>query len=142
MPHEPVPPVLRLGLRHVFLALIGVGAVAVACLPSVAQQKPETTAGPTAVHIAASEFKFQSDTPTVAAGQPVTMSFENTGTIQHNLDFQATGTHLVADPGQIVTSTVTFPSSGDITYVCSAPGAVACAPGTSSASRRCALSWA
>jgi nitrite reductase (NO-forming) len=120
--HEAPPRFFqRLGFRHVLLAMIGVGAVAIACIPSVTQQR-QAVAAPTALHVTASEFKFLANTPKVAEGEPVTITFENKGTIEHNLDFQATGTHLVAAPGQSVTATVTFPSSADVMYVCSVPG--------------------
>ena len=104
-----------------FLALIGIGAVAIACVPSAAQQR-QAAAPPTALRVTASEFKFQANTPNVATGQPVTITFENKGTIEHNLDLAATGTHLVAAPGQTVTTVVTFPAAADLTYVCTVPG--------------------
>jgi nitrite reductase (NO-forming) len=111
-----------LGLRHILVALIGIGAVAIACIPSAAQQRQIASGAPTVLHVTASEFKFQADTQKVAAGAPVTIIFENKGAIEHNLDLHATGTHLVAAPGQTMTATVTFPASADLTYLGTVPG--------------------
>jgi nitrite reductase (NO-forming) len=120
--HESPPRFFRrLELRHVFLTLIGVGAVAIACIPTTIQQK-QAAAAPIALHVTATEFKFQANTPNVAASQPVIITFENRGTIEHNLDLQATGTHLVAASGQTVSASVTFASSADLTYICTVPG--------------------
>ena len=77
---------------------------------------------PTQLLVTATEFKFQSSTPRVAIGQPVTITFENRGTIEHNWHLPATGTHLIAEPGQTVSATVVFPTAGDFTFVCSVPG--------------------
>lgn len=121
VPIEPASQRLRLTVRHALLALVGVAAVAAACVPSVAQQR-QASAAPTALRVTASEFKFQASSARVATGQPVTITLENKGTIEHNLDLAATGTHLVAGPGQTVTATVTFPTSGELTYICTVPG--------------------
>src|SRR5438067_10976302 len=69
-----------------------------------------------------SEFKFQVSTGSVPVGQSVTISFTNHGTIQHNLTSDATGVHLVAQPGQTVSTTVVFPAPGDFDFVCTIAG--------------------
>jgi nitrite reductase (NO-forming) len=102
----------------VALVLLALGAAAVACVPSaVTQQRMPTT-----LHITATDFKFQANTPRVAVGEPVTIAFENRGTIQHNLHLEAIGTHLVADPGQTVTAVVVFPNAGNFSFVCTVAG--------------------
>ena len=52
----------------------------------------------------------------------MTITFENEGTLEHNLHLEATGTHLVAPAGQTVTATVVFPSAADLSFVCTVPG--------------------
>ncbi|HEY1296166.1 MAG TPA: copper-containing nitrite reductase [Chloroflexota bacterium] len=75
MSHEPVPPLLRLGWRHVFLALIGVGAVAIACIPSAARDRQAvatpTTQAPAALGATpeAALLPLPPDTPRVPQGQ-------------------------------------------------------------------------
>jgi plastocyanin len=108
----------RVWARRGAVLLVGVGAIGVACAPSRIAQPP----GATQLRISASEFKFQASTPRVAIGQPVTITFENRGAIEHHVHLVATGTHLSAAPGQTVSATVVFPTAGDFDFVCIIPG--------------------
>jgi nitrite reductase (NO-forming) len=104
--------------RWLALVLVAVGAVVVACVPSAVTQQRL----PTNFRVTATDFKFQATSPHVPVGEPVTIVFENRGTIQHNLHLEASGTHLVADPGQTVSAVVVFPTSGNFGFVCTVPG--------------------
>ena len=93
------------------------------------------------------EFTFDPDTITVKAGETVTVTFENNGTVEHNLNFmkpdaeldhlleeieEGAGEHideeLLTDmhnmePSHSETVTFTAPSEpGEYSYICTNPG--------------------
>ncbi len=93
------------------------------------------------------EFGFDPDTITVKAGETVTVTFENSGTVEHNLNFLKPGAeldHLLEEidegagehideelltdmhsiePGHSETVTFVAPSeAGEYNFICTTPG--------------------
>lgn len=93
------------------------------------------------------EFGFEPDTITVKAGETVTVTFENSGTVEHNLNFlkpdaefdhlleeikEGAGEHIVEElltdmhdiePGHTETVTFVAPSeAGEYKFICTTPG--------------------
>jgi nitrite reductase (NO-forming) len=93
-------------------------AVGVACVPSRLAQSDTNLQ----LQVTGSEFKFQMSNQRVPVGQKVTISFTNHGTIEHNFTSDIAGVHLVAQPGQTVSTTTSFSSAGDVYFVCTIPG--------------------
>src|SRR5438105_2197015 len=92
---------LRWLARTTLVGLVGAMAVAVACVPSRLAQSGTNPQ----LQVTGSEFKFQVSNQSVPVGQKVTISFTNHGTIEHNFTSDAAGVHLVAQPGQTVSTT-------------------------------------
>jgi nitrite reductase (NO-forming) len=103
----------------------GAGGVSVGASPAVA-----ASGGPAAGSVVAApvgtfevdafDLGFKPNAVTVAAAGTYSVTFRNTGSIQHDLTF-ADGTKIAADPGQTATGTVNVPAAG-ITFICSIPG--------------------
>jgi nitrite reductase (NO-forming) len=104
--------------RTTLVGLVGAAAVAVACVPNRLAQSDT----PPQLQVTGSEFKFQVANARIPVGQKVTISFTNRGSIEHNFTSEASGVHLVAQPGQTVTTTALFPTAGDVEFVCTIPG--------------------
>jgi plastocyanin len=79
--------------------------------------------------IVATDLKFTPPTIQAKVGQPVRITFENKGVIEHDLSFPtikadkpATALKVVAKPGQTVTLEFTPTAKGSYEYVCTIPG--------------------
>ncbi len=77
-----------------------------------------------AIPVTGSEYKFDPSTVTAKAGQRVTVSFKNSGTLAHNFTVQnITSTDAgLAQPGQTVTVQFTPSQAGTYRIVCTQPG--------------------
>jgi nitrite reductase (NO-forming) len=108
-------------------------ALLVACAPSpstaakpVSGTPTTSVAGAQQVHISGSDsLKFEPSTVTVAAGQPVQLTFTNAGQVLHDWSL-AEGTSqpvkVEATAGQTVTTTFKIDRPGTYTFICSQPG--------------------
>src|SRR5512139_177874 len=83
-------------IRHKFWAVLLVVALAGLAACSTSSPSGANTAGsgaagtaPQQITIKASEFKFDPSTITFKANQPVQVVFQNTGTVNHNVDLTA-----------------------------------------------------
>jgi nitrite reductase (NO-forming) len=82
-------------------------------------------AGTPAITVTGSEFKFTPSTLHVTAGQPVTISFRNTGTIPHDLVSEGAdrNVRLVnVPPGGSQSGTFLASKPGTYRMVCTQPG--------------------
>lgn len=70
-------------------------------------------------------LKFDPATLTAKAGQPITVTFQNTGQTLHDFSMNegpAQPVKALAQPGQTATVTFTIDKPGTYTYFCSQPG--------------------
>lgn len=87
-----------------------------------------TTASPSAanstqVTVEGNEFAFTPSAFTVKKGEPVTLTFKNTGKYPHNLTISALNVSTkTIQPGQEDTITFTPDKAGSFTYICTVPG--------------------
>lgn len=82
-----------------------------------------STSGGNSFTISGSEFAFDPDSITVSAGEEVSITFENTGTIAHDLSIESLGVataQLVAGASETITFTAS--SAGTIDFICAVPG--------------------
>jgi uncharacterized cupredoxin-like copper-binding protein len=80
--------------------------------------------GGQAISTNASEMKFEPNTWTVKAGQPVTVTVKNVGTVTHDwiVRGQDDATKVEVQAGQTGTKTFTIASAGTYAVYCSQPG--------------------
>jgi plastocyanin len=104
-----------------------VAAPGVAPAPAAAPAVPGAKA--TDLKITATDLKFTPPTLQAKAGQPVRVTFENKGVIEHDLTFPAIPSDKpagslksVAKPGQTTTLEFTPTTPGTYEYVCTIPG--------------------
>jgi uncharacterized cupredoxin-like copper-binding protein len=71
--------------------------------------------------VTASEFKFEPSQLTAPAGQDVTISLTNGGTVEHDLVIDEAGLKIHVQPGETATGTVNL-QAGTYTFYCSIPG--------------------
>jgi nitrite reductase (NO-forming) len=71
-----------------------------------------------------SEMKFDPNTWTIKAGQPVTMTAQNVGTVAHDFSIRGTTPEvtLLVQPGQTGTTTFTIAKAGTYEVYCNQPG--------------------
>ncbi len=72
------------------------------------------------IAVEAFDLGFKPSSVDVAKAGSYSVSFKNTGTVQHDMTF-ADGTKIVAQPGATGTGTVAVPVGG-VTFICSVPG--------------------
>jgi plastocyanin len=72
--------------------------------------------------IKASEFSFVPSAPNVIAGQPLQITLQNTGTVEHDFEIAGTDIHVHAGPGQTVDQVVTLKQPGTYQAICTLPG--------------------
>ncbi len=69
------------------------------------------------------EYSFTPNTVTLTAGQPVTLTLKNTGTLQHDFAIPDLNvTSPVVNPGQTTTYTFTPSRAGTFQFICNQPG--------------------
>jgi uncharacterized cupredoxin-like copper-binding protein len=80
--------------------------------------------GGQAINTTASEMKYDPNTWTVKAGQPVTVTVKNGGTVTHDwiVRGQEDQTKVEVQPGQTQTKTFTIANAGTLQVYCSQPG--------------------
>ena len=105
-------------LVTVGVGLIAVGIVLAGCSSSSSKKTSSGGGGTTAVHLTAKDFSFTPATISAKAGQKVTVSFKNDGSVEHN--FSITSLKVDKDFEKGASGTVSFtPSqSGDIQFFC------------------------
>jgi nitrite reductase (NO-forming) len=117
------------------VALIGIAALAFACAPSVmtpaapatGPTRPAATPAPVQrsradVRLTATEFAFSQPTLQVEPGQPVHLTLDNRGSIEHNLHVDGSSATLDARAGQSVAADFSFDQPGEFNFFCSIPG--------------------
>ena len=87
-------------------------------LPKAASQ-PQVA---TDIHVTATDLKFSLDRIQVPTGRPVTLTLDNNGMIQHNIQVEGQDVRVSADPHQSKSTTITFDTPGELTFFCSIPG--------------------
>ena len=114
-----------------FLAILATAAIAACSNTNSAQPAADAssaTASSTAqtVTIQGSDaLKFEPSTITVKAGQPVTLTFSNTGQTAHDWSLAqgaAQPVKIAAAAGQSASGTFTVDRPGTYTFICSVPG--------------------
>jgi plastocyanin len=90
---------------------------------------PPSAAAPVDAKVVATDLKFTPASINARAGQPVKITFENKGVIEHDLTFPgmkadkpADALHVVARAGQTATLEFTPTTAGKYEYVCTIPG--------------------
>jgi uncharacterized cupredoxin-like copper-binding protein len=71
------------------------------------------------------EMFFDPDSISAGAGESVTLSFENVGSVLHDFtidDFNGERVHVEVQPGSSQSITLTMPDSGSWDFYCSVPG--------------------
>jgi uncharacterized cupredoxin-like copper-binding protein len=74
---------------------------------------------------ASDSLKFEPDSLTVKAGQPVQLTLTNAGQLQHDWSLDqgaAQPVKIVANAGQTAAGTFTIQQPGTYTFMCSVPG--------------------
>jgi plastocyanin len=117
----PAPPVAVAG-----------PAAGVSQPPALAQSQARTAPASQVtsdVKIVATDLKFTPATIQAKVGQPIKVTFENKGVIEHDLTFPtlkadkpAGALKVVARPGQTATLELTPTAKGTYEYVCTIPG--------------------
>jgi len=105
----------------------GPAGVAVQAAPQL--QAPAVASAPTEAKIVATDLKFTPTTIAAKVGQPVKVTFENKGVIEHDLTFpgmkadkSADALKAVARAGQSATLEFTPTAAGKYDYICTIPG--------------------
>ncbi len=123
--------------RLLFLGILLSIVPLVACTPATTASKPTTGSAPAAAASPAAgaaqqlsvnaldTLRFDPPTLTAKAGQPITITVNNTGQSLH--DFSMTDgpdqpVKVLAQPGQKATGTFTITKPGTYTFFCSQPG--------------------
>lgn len=74
------------------------------------------------LNITASEFDLSPNTLKIDAGGPFTITFQNKGKTEHDVEIVGTDIHLHALPGQTDSTTASIPESGVYRMICTIPG--------------------
>ncbi|HEY1295318.1 MAG TPA: copper-containing nitrite reductase [Chloroflexota bacterium] len=77
---------------------------------------------PTDVTVVASEFKFNPTTLQLPTGKDVSITLQNTGSIEHDLTVDALGVKIAAPAGKPASGDFTLDKPGTYDYYCSIPG--------------------
>ncbi len=105
--------------RLVLLGLVPLGAMAMlAGCGSGASYTPTPSSASPAVQVTAKDFSFTPATLTAKAGQKVTVTVRNTGSVEHN--FSITSLRVNLDIAKGATETVTFTptQAGGVQFFC------------------------
>lgn len=91
----------------------------VACGKSKKSSSSGSSTSAMAVSLEAKDFEFNPASIDVGAGQKVTVTFKNTGTVEHNFSITSLKVNQDLEAGKTATVTFTAPSTaGDIEYFC------------------------
>jgi plastocyanin len=77
---------------------------------------------PVALTLLAQDIKFDVNTLTVKADQPVTLTYRNEGVIDHSLEIEGVFPQQKVRPGQTQIFEFELQTPGSYEYVCSLPG--------------------
>jgi uncharacterized cupredoxin-like copper-binding protein len=80
-----------------------------------------TSPDATEIVVNASEFQFSPANLQVPAGVPVTITLVNIGVVEHDITIDELGFHILANPGERVSETITIPA-GIYEVYCAVPG--------------------
>src|SRR6266568_1525836 len=109
------------------VSLLVVGAVLAPTVLAPAAPKPAainsvSASLATSVSITASEFKFSPNSFQVPVGQKISLTLNNSGSVEHDLTIPGAGFSLPARAGQSATAEFTFDKPGAFEFICSIPG--------------------
>ena len=114
-------------MRHRHLALMALIAIALTACggggETTTTAAPTTTAGGAGVEfvITGTEFEFDPDELTIPAGSEVTFTLVNNGVVEHDITIDEVDFHLLAQPGETVSGSLTVPA-GIYMFYCAVPG--------------------
>lgn len=80
-----------------------------------------TSPDATEIVVNASEFQFSPADMQVPAGAPVTITIANNGVVEHDITIDELDFHILANPGERVSETITIPA-GVYDVYCAVPG--------------------
>lgn len=84
-------------------------------------QPDSTTPVGVEITVTATEFKFEPDPLMVPADTEVTITLVNNGVVEHDISIDELDFHMLANPGQTVSDTITIPAGIYMVY-CAVPG--------------------
>ncbi len=111
--------------RLVLLAAPVVLFVASACAPAAAPAAGAALPPEQITVTGTDDFRFNPSTITVKAGQPLQVTFQNSGEILHDFTAQqglSTPVVITEEGGKSGTATVTYDKPGTYKFFCSQPG--------------------
>lgn len=82
---------------------------------------PPTTSGGMEITVTATEFEFDPERLEVPANTPVIITLVNAGVVEHDITIDELGFHILAQPGETVSETITVPA-GIYHVYCAVPG--------------------
>jgi sulfite dehydrogenase len=103
------------------VALGAIGLAGSALAQTAGASARHSTVAPTAITVAATEFKVTLSKPSVPVGTTVIFTILNKGKIAHNFSIAGKTTPSIA-PGKSAKLTVMFATKGQIAFLCSLPG--------------------
>lgn len=114
-------------MRYRHLALLAVIAIALAACGggggTTTTAAPTTTAGEAGMEfiITGTEFAFDPEELTVPADTEITITLVNNGVVEHDISIDELDFHLMAQPGETLSATLTIPAGIYMIY-CAVPG--------------------
>ncbi|MEX0825746.1 MAG: cupredoxin domain-containing protein [Acidimicrobiia bacterium] len=84
-------------------------------------QPDSTTSAGIEITVTATEFKFEPDPLMVPADTEVTITLVNNGVVEHDITIDELDFHMLANPGETVSETITIPAGIYMVY-CAVPG--------------------
>ncbi len=114
---------MRTRLVLPILAVLATSALLVLVAAACATTKQAASAGESSeVRVVAREFSFEPAIIEVQAGRPFTLTLENQGAVEHEIEVHGADIHLHAGPGQTVRGTFTIATPGTYEMACEIPG--------------------
>jgi uncharacterized cupredoxin-like copper-binding protein len=106
--------------------LIALGLIAILALAGCGGGAAAGTTGGSgqSVNVKLSEMKFDPDSLTAKAGQPITLNVQNAGTVAHDFSIRGTSPEVsvTVDAGKTATKTFTIDKAGTYEVYCNQPG--------------------
>jgi uncharacterized cupredoxin-like copper-binding protein len=96
-----------------------------ACAPAAAPTAGAALPPEQVTIVGTDDFRMNPSTITVQVGQPLEVTFQNTGEIQHDFTAQqgvSKPVTVLADGGQSGTATITYTKPGTYKFFCAQPG--------------------
>ena len=114
---------------RILIATAFTGIVVAACGGGATSQPPANSQpaasasqpSGTEISVGATEFAFDPGAIAVPAGDGVTVTLTNKGTVEHDITVDALGVKIYAKPGDTASGTVTA-AAGTYEFYCSIPG--------------------